>query len=135
MMSRRFDTRFFLAVVPHGQEARVDDFEVTEARWLTPRAALGQYLDRAIDMAAPQIVSLIHLSRYASAAEALADARTRRPPLIQPEAFDEDGARQLCYPGDPRHPVPTPAFPAHVPTRLTWRDKRFDAPEGLASFH
>lgn len=134
MMNRRFDTRFFLAVVPHEQEARVDDFEVTEARWLTPRAAIGQYLAREIDMAAPQIVSLLHLGRYANAAEALADARTRRPPLIEPASFEEDGARIVCYPGDPRHPVREAAFPAHVPTRLAWREKRFDAPRGLANY-
>ena len=135
MMNRRFDTRFFLAAVPHAQEARFDDFEVTEARWLSPRAALVQYQEGAIDMAAPQLISLIHLRRFASTAEALDDARSRHPPLVQPEPYkDEDGFRTVCYPGDPRHPVRELAFPAHVPTRMRWREERFEPPHGLAAY-
>ena len=135
MMNRRFDTRFFLAAVPRAQEARFDDFEVTEARWLCPRAALVEYLDGAIDMAAPQLISLIHLRGFASTAEALRDARSRPPPLVQPEPFkDDEGFRNVCYPGDPRHPVPELAFPPHVPTRMRWRDERFEPPRGLAAY-
>ncbi len=50
-----------------------------------------------------QIISLAwHLARFASAEAALADAPGRRPPLIQPEPYDENGTRVLTYPGDPR---------------------------------
>ena len=39
-MNKRFDTRFFVAVVPGDQVARHDDFETTESIWLSPREAL-----------------------------------------------------------------------------------------------
>ena len=129
VMNKRFDTRFFLAAVPPAQEARHDDFEVTEARWLTPRQALQQYRAHEIDMAPPQIVSLLHLMQYRDVAQAMDDARSRPPPLIEPHPVEDAGGRILTYPGDPAHPVAERALP--VTTRLVWRDKRFQPTEGL----
>ncbi|MFT4193780.1 NUDIX hydrolase [Ottowia sp.] len=134
VMNKRFDTRFFLAAAPPAQEARADDFEVTDARWLTPREALRQYRAHAIDMAPPQIVSLLHLMQYAGVGQAMADARSRRPPLVQPEPVETAETRVLCYPGDPGHPVPARALPEPVPTRLVWRGKRFEPPQGYGAF-
>lgn len=129
MMNRRFDTRFFLAAVPDEQEAQHDDHEVTEARWLKPRTALAQYRDRQIDLAPPQIVSLLHLLPFGSVAAALADARTRPPPLVEPHTLQHGAERMMCYPGDPEYPVAAPALTR--PTRLVWRDERFQPPEGF----
>lgn len=134
VMNKRFDTRFFLAAVPPAQEARHDDVEVTEARWLTPRAALRQYREHAIDMAPPQILSLLHLMQYRDVAHAMQDARTRTPPLILPEPVETPETRVLCYPGDAQHPVRERALPEPVPTRVVWRHKRFEPPEGFAAF-
>ncbi len=131
VMNKRFDTRFFLAAAPQDQTAQHDDFETTETLWLTPRAALSDYESGRIDLAPPQIVSLLHLGRFASVAEARADALTRRPPLIEPEAFEEDGTRVICYPGDERHSVRERALPG--PTRLAWKDKRFQPPGGFSA--
>ncbi|MCY7318571.1 MAG: NUDIX hydrolase [Ramlibacter sp.] len=126
---KRFDTRFFVAAVPGGQEATHDNHEATESVWLAPRLALQQYWDRAIQLAPPQIMSLAHLSRHRSVASVLAQARSRRPPLIQPEPVDHDGMRVLCYPGDPGHSVRERALPG--PTRLQLRDRRFEPVDGF----
>jgi 8-oxo-dGTP pyrophosphatase MutT (NUDIX family) len=132
VVRKRFDTRFFLAAVPEGQLARHDDHEATESVWLTPRAALRQYWDGAIELAPPQILSLAHLSRHATVAGALAQARGRLPPTIRPEMFDADGTRVVCYPGDGRHSVRERALPA--PTRLHYRDRRMEPPQGFEQF-
>ena len=124
VMNKRFDTRFFIAHVPEGLTARHDEHEATEAAWLRPRTALEMYWDRQIELAPPQIQSLAHLARYANAEEAVAAARRRRPPTIQPEPFDEDGTRVIAYPGDPRHPVGDRALPG--PLRLRHRKGRFE---------
>lgn len=127
--NKRFDTRFFVAEVPAGQHATHDNHEATESVWLSPRAALQQYWDRGIELAPPQIMSLAHLARHESVASVLAQARAQRPPLIQPEPFDQDGMRVVCYPGDERHPVTARALPG--PTRLQFRDRRFEPVGGF----
>ena len=125
--NKRFDTRFFIAAMPEGQLAAHDNVEATESAWLQPRTALQQYWNREIELAPPQIMSLAQLSRHANVASALAEAASRPPPVIMPEAFNEDGGRVICYPGDAQHSVRARAMPG--PSRLVWRNKRFE-PEG-----
>ncbi|WP_028601304.1 NUDIX hydrolase [Ottowia thiooxydans] len=132
VMNKRFDTRFFLAVAPTDQTARHDNFETTETLWLTPRSALTEYKAGSIDLAPPQIMGLAHLAGFTTVAQARADALTRKPPLVEPESFEEDGTRVLCYPGDERHSVRERALP--TPTRLVWKDKRFEPPGGFEAF-
>lgn len=127
VIRKRFDTRFFVATMPAGQQARHDEHEAVAGLWTAPREALRRYWDGLMPLAPPQIMTLAHLSRHASVAEAVAEARGRQPPLVQPEPFDQDGARVLCYPGDPRHSIARRALPG--PTRLAWRGTRFE-PEG-----
>ena len=125
--NKRFDTRFFIAAMPQGQLAAHDNIEATESAWLQPRIALEQYWNREIELAPPQIMSLAQLSRHATVTSALTEAASRPPPVIMPEAFNEDGARVICYPGDAQHSVQDRAMPG--PSRLFWRNKRFE-PEG-----
>lgn len=127
--SKRFDTRFFVAALPAAQHARHDDVETTASVWLAPRLALERYWSRAIEMAPPQIMTLAHLSRFASVASVLQAARQRPPALVQPEPLDVQGERVLCYPGDPRHSVATRAMPG--PTCLHIRNQRFEPEQGF----
>ena len=129
--NKRFDTRFFVAAAPAGQIAAHDNHEATESVWLKPRAALEQHRDGVIELAPPQIMTLAHLSRFANVQQAMADARGRTPPVIQPEPFDLEGTRVICYPGDARHSVKARAMPG--PTRLRYRGKLFEPVEGFES--
>ncbi|HVZ46204.1 MAG TPA: NUDIX hydrolase [Ramlibacter sp.] len=129
VIRKRFDTRFFVAAVPHDQEPVHDEHEAIEGIWLSPRSALQRYWAQDMQFAPPQIMSLAHLSRFTSVAGVLADARSRPPPLVQPEPFEADGIRFVCYPGDERHPLPERAMPG--PTRLCWRNGRFEPEGGL----
>lgn len=124
VMRKRFDTRFFLAQLPEGLEAKHDEHEATETVWLRPREALERYWRRDIEMAPPQIQSLAHLARHSRAADVIAEAMERRPPLIEPEPFEEEGTRVIAYPGDPRHPVAARAMPG--PLRLRHVKGRFE---------
>ncbi|QHE76851.1 NUDIX hydrolase [Hydrogenophaga sp. PBL-H3] len=129
--NKRFDTRFFVAAAPLGQEAEHCTFEATEAVWLAPRLGLERCWAGEIDLAPPQIMSLSHLSHLRSAAEVMATARSRPPALIEPEPFDQDGVRVICYPGDPAHSIAQRVWSG--PTRLTYRNQRFEAEGGLAA--
>lgn len=124
IMTKRFDTRFFLAAAPAGQTALHDDHEATASVWTAPQAALAQYQAEEIDLAPPQIMGLLHLTQFGSVDAALQDARTRRPPVIRPEVIDVgNGERLLCYPGDEHHPVRERALPG--PSRVEYRKGRF----------
>lgn len=129
MGTRRFDTRFFVAQAPEGQTALHDNEETTESVWVAPRAALEQYREGRIDLAPPQIMSLAHLARHARVRDVLDAARRQRPPTILPEAYEQDGARTICYPGDPLHSVRERAMPG--PTRLRQQAKRFLPEDGF----
>jgi 8-oxo-dGTP pyrophosphatase MutT (NUDIX family) len=126
---KRFDTRFFITRVPEDQTAEHDNHETTETLWVTPRDALIRYWDHQIELAPPQIMGLVQLARHPDTQSALSEAQSRRPPVVEPEPFDHDGIRTICYPGDPRHSVSQPAFPG--PTRLLFKNKRFEPELGL----
>ena len=100
-----------------------DDYEATHSEWLTPRAALARWAQDQIKLAPPTYMSLQHLALFASIDAAFADARMRRPPVIQPEGFETDGARTLALPGDVRHPLPAHAIPG--PLRLRYDGARY----------
>jgi 8-oxo-dGTP pyrophosphatase MutT (NUDIX family) len=127
--NKRFDTRFFVAAVPHEQVATHDNHEATESAWLAPRIALEQYWDQKIELAPPQIMSLAHLARHATVESVMQAARAQRPPLILPESFDQANTRVLCFPGDPAHSVQLQAMPG--PTRLMYRNQRFEPVDGF----
>jgi len=125
----RFDTRFFLARLPDGAQARHDAFEVSDSAWLTPREALTRYWARDIDLIPPQLMGLAQLARHTTVASAWAEAQRRLPPCILPETFDDGGHRAMCYPGDERHPVRERALPG--PTRLRLVGGRFEPYDGF----
>jgi 8-oxo-dGTP pyrophosphatase MutT (NUDIX family) len=127
--TKRFDTRFFIASVPNNQTAVHDNYEATESVWLAPRAALEEYWSGGIALAPPQIMSLAHLSHHRTVASALLEARSKPPAVIEPEPFDFEGLRTITYPGDVQHSIRERALPG--PTRLCYRNKRFEPLEGF----
>lgn len=128
---KHFDARFFVATVPTEQEPAHDEHETTESIWLSPAVALREYWERRIELAPPQIMSLALLARFESVAAVLSDARSRKPRRVQPEVFYEDGVQMVCYPGDVRHSMPERVLPG--PTRLCWRNDRYEPSGGLGA--
>ena len=80
---RRYDTRFFLARMPEGQEARYDNSETTAQAWLTPKEALDQASAGSILLPPPTWTTLRQLERSASV-DALWSWATRRSWPVQP---------------------------------------------------
>ncbi|MDO9610989.1 MAG: NUDIX hydrolase [Serpentinimonas sp.] len=125
----RFDTRFFLALLPPGQQAVPDQREAVEALWLSPRAALQRHWAHELELIAPQLMALAELARFESAAAAWQQALGRRAPCIEPAPFADGALRGLCYPGDPCHPLPERLLPG--PTRLRVLGRRFEPMDGF----
>lgn len=63
----RFDTRFFVAVLPEGQQATVDDYETTSMRWLDPATALSEFEAGRVSMRNPTLRNLEALLPYPAA--------------------------------------------------------------------
>jgi 8-oxo-dGTP pyrophosphatase MutT (NUDIX family) len=97
----RFDTHFFLARLPDGQEVQIDGEECVDHRWLTPLAALEAYRAKEIVLVFPTIKHLEQLSDFRSVDELLAHARTREVLPIQPKVVLEGEVARILLPGEP----------------------------------
>jgi len=104
--AKRFDTRFFVAMAPAGQEAAADGSEVVAHRWVSPADALARAVsegdgqaDRAdgLKLMGPTRASLAAVSRFDSAAALFAWAQAQAEvPLIAPRiAIGEHGPRPV----------------------------------------
>jgi 8-oxo-dGTP pyrophosphatase MutT (NUDIX family) len=96
----RFDTRFFAAPAPAGQEAVRDDREAIDLRWLAPEAALQALERREISLRTPTAKNLALFAGARSTVEALARLRGRRVRTIQPRIVVENGVRRVILPDD-----------------------------------
>jgi 8-oxo-dGTP pyrophosphatase MutT (NUDIX family) len=108
----RFDTRFFAAVAPPGQEAAADGREIVDTRWLSPAAALDAMRRKEISLRTPTIKNLELIDAAsrsrggdgptATADEVVASLRGRPIPTIRPRILQVDGRPLAVLPGDPR---------------------------------
>ena len=88
----RFDTHFYLAEVPAGQQPVVDGEEIVDHGWFTPRSALREYRAGAILLVFPTIKHLEQLEAFASVTALLAYARGRVVEPVQPRIVIDGSA-------------------------------------------
>ncbi|MEM7139380.1 MAG: NUDIX hydrolase [Myxococcota bacterium] len=111
MESKRYDTRFFIAMVPEGQVASHDGTETTSAVWLAPSAVLDGMRGGRIKLAPPTVRTLEWLSGFDDPSEVLGAAAARVPPLVRPEIVSGERGWFLALPGDPAHPEDDQVLP------------------------
>jgi 8-oxo-dGTP pyrophosphatase MutT (NUDIX family) len=99
----RFDTHFFLAPLPEGQEPRVDGREVIAHEWFTPAGALAAYEEGRIELVFPTIKHLEQLARFATANELLDYARGRVVGPVQPRVIKDGERARIVLPGEPEY--------------------------------
>ncbi|MEU6159769.1 NUDIX hydrolase [Streptomyces sp. NPDC047130] len=97
--TRRYDTFFFVAVLPEGQRARNVSTEADRTVWTRPADAAAGYDRGELLMMPPTISTLRTLEAHATAAEALAAASARDMTPVLAEARLVDGAVELVWPG------------------------------------
>src|SRR5271167_635871 len=71
----RYDTHFFLAPLPPGQEPEVDGEECVDCGWFTPAAALAAHRAQEMGLVFPTIKHLEQLSAFSTVAQLLEHAR------------------------------------------------------------
>jgi len=87
----RYDVRFFVTEFPAGQSVAHDGEELTDHVWLRPSIALADYKAGKLGMILPQIMTLVELSRFQTAAEAIASVRHRNIPAHLTKIQQIDG--------------------------------------------
>ena len=101
----RFDTRFFAAVAPAGQEATADGREIVALRWLSPAEALEALRREEISLRFPTIKNLEIIGAGGTgvtAGELVASLAARPVPTIRPRILVVEGRSVAVLPGDPR---------------------------------
>jgi 8-oxo-dGTP pyrophosphatase MutT (NUDIX family) len=101
VVKTRYDTHFFLALLPDGQEPRVDGEECVDLGWFTPAGALEAHGSGDITLVFPTIKNLEPLAAFASARELLAATRGRTIEPILPKVIAEGGNARVVLPGEP----------------------------------
>ena len=100
---RRFDTRFFVAQMPEGQEPLHDDRETINSLWVTPRSALERSARGELVMLPPTTRNLEFLAPHATTEAVLDAARaigTPKPILPQLRVDAEGKVIGVAMPGD-----------------------------------
>jgi 8-oxo-dGTP pyrophosphatase MutT (NUDIX family) len=99
-VSIRFDTHFFLATLPDGQEPAVDGEECVELGWFTPREALDAHTAGEILLVFPTIKHLEQLEDFASVDALLGYARGREVLPVEPRVVMEGEVARILLPGE-----------------------------------
>lgn len=98
---KRYDTHFFIALVPEGQIPSADQKEITAGIWLTPQQALKANISGDIPLTPPALCMLEALIPFSSAADIIGFVRERTmsDPIL-PILTTINGYEVLLMPGD-----------------------------------
>lgn len=124
--TKRFDTRFFVAMLPAGQQPTHDNSETTESAWMDPAAAVERCRRDEIALPPPTWTTLRMLSRLSTAGEVMRWARARRIVRVQPAIARSENGTMLTLPGHPTFPA-VDGHEAGVETRFILTDGRWKA--------
>jgi 8-oxo-dGTP pyrophosphatase MutT (NUDIX family) len=97
----RFDTHFFLAPLPAGQEPRVDGEECVDLGWFTPHGALLAHEREEIALVFPTIKHLQQLGEWDSVADLLRHASGLQVRAVQPRVLIDERGPRVVMPGEP----------------------------------
>jgi 8-oxo-dGTP pyrophosphatase MutT (NUDIX family) len=96
----RFDTWFFLARAPEGQEAEPDGQEIVDARWFAPERALEGGEAGDLLLVFPTIKNLERLARFDSADALLDWAAAHEVRPVQPRVEGQGEAARIVLDDD-----------------------------------
>jgi 8-oxo-dGTP pyrophosphatase MutT (NUDIX family) len=103
--SIRFDTRFFVALHPSGQEASHDQRETTHGLWITPCQALEENLNGEVILSPPTLKTLEDLSRFSSIDDVLRSLQGRNTSPILPVFVKLPSEILNVFPWDPEYNI------------------------------
>lgn len=108
---RRFDTQFFIAAAPAGQQAVADGYETLDCQWITPTDAIREADAGRALIVFPTRLNLLKLARSRDIAEALDRAAHDPVVTVQPDMFNEGGHLVIRIGADAGYDVTEMRFP------------------------
>jgi 8-oxo-dGTP pyrophosphatase MutT (NUDIX family) len=124
--TKRFDTRFFIALLPPEQEPMHDEHETTDSEWMEPDVAVERCRRDEILLPPPTWTTLRMLSKLSTADEAIDWARRRRVVRVQPGFIRTATETMLTLPGHSTFP-PIDGFETPEETRFVLEGGRWRA--------
>lgn len=103
--SERFDTRFFLARYPLGQEASHDQKETTAGIWITPQKALEENMKGEAILSPPTLKTLEDLSRFKTIDEVFTSLKNMKIRPILPILTKITSGPIIIFPWDPEYEI------------------------------
>lgn len=98
---KRFATWFYISEFQGDpNNVVVDNSEIVEHRWYTPKQALNDLQAKQIAMMPPTFITLTELSAYTNLEQVLAMYRQRPVPEILPRIIITEQGMLMLYPGD-----------------------------------
>lgn len=97
-LSRRFDTRFFLAAMPADQTALPCQVETTDGVWIRPSEALARAATGRLGLVFPTRLHLERIGRLATLTDLLAFASRKAVRTVQPDRSLEAGSERITLP-------------------------------------
>jgi len=126
---KRFDTRFFMARMPFGQEPVHDSREMTETLWTTPGKAFSKHDAGEILLMPPTLKTIDEMAGRSSVAELLSWASSTTIRTIMPQISSDGDSIIIKFPHDPEYTnaeLKQPHRPDEI-SRIVFRDGRFKA--------
>jgi 8-oxo-dGTP pyrophosphatase MutT (NUDIX family) len=134
---QRFDTYFFLARHPVGQEASHDQKEMTAGMWVTPQEALERNSKGEMVLSPPTLKTIEDLSLFTSLDDLFTASRKNVIEPVLPILKKVSNQTFIVYPWDPYYPVfqqgdipdpldhGRPSQPGDRATRILFREGRW----------
>lgn len=99
--SRRYDTRFFIALVPDNQDVLHDESEIVDSLWLKPKDALQRFEDGELNMIFPTLRNLRAIADFETITEVFEwAAGLSNIPTLSPIRVYENGEAKFVLPGE-----------------------------------
>jgi 8-oxo-dGTP pyrophosphatase MutT (NUDIX family) len=128
--ARRYDTRFYVTILPPNQRGAHDQRETTSSFWATPAQVLSRFDEGRVQLFPPTHRTLELLARAPNSAAAIALATTLCLDPICPRVVPQETTMALVLPGDREHEIATSRVPGR--SRFVLRQDRWlpeDAPK------
>lgn len=116
--AQRFDTMFYVAVMPAGQEAASDQSETSQGLWLGPCRALAENVQGQVELAPPQVIILGQLAEVGGLGALLTHCQSPDLSPVRPvlwiQGSGSEALRVILLPGDPDYVAGAPSDPGDL---------------------